>query len=411
MSVIDLDLSDVDPFDLEWRQDPWPLYRRFQDEAPVHPDPRGGAWLVTRWDDCDQVLRDRRFGSDPSKLNEAGRDAIGSNDVYQAGTSVLLFLDPPDHTRIRSLVSKAFTPKVVSGLRPWVEDLVDHLLDATIEAGELEVLRDVGYPLPAEVICQLLGVPTSDRDQFRAWSAAASRLLDGNLEPADQEAGVTAVMALFGYFADLLEDRHRQPGDDLLSGLVAAEEQGDRLSPEELLTTVVTLFVAGHETTMNLIGNGTLALLDHPDQLDALAGDPARARATAEEALRFEGPVQLVARVALEPVTIADAHLDVGDSVTVGIAAANRDPRRFADPDRFDAHRDDAGHLAFSLGPHHCLGAALARLEAEVAFAAIARRCRDLELVGPRPQYRAHAILRGLDALPVRFRPGPRVYP
>jgi len=407
MSVIDVDLSEADPFDLEWRQDPWPLYRRFQDESPVHRYPLGG-WLVTRWDDCSDVLRDRRFGSDPSKLNEAAQEAVGANDVYQPGTSVLLFIDPPDHTRIRSLVSKAFTPKVVNGLRPWLEDLVDRMLDAKIEEGELEVLADVGYPLPAEVICQLLGVPTSDRDQFRDWSAAASRLLDGNLEPADQEAGGMAAMALFTYFADLLEDRRRDPGDDLLSGLVAAEEEGDRLTPEELLTTVVTLFVAGHETTMNLIGNGTLALLDHPDQLTKLAGDPAMARPTAEEALRFEGPAQLVPRVALEPLTIGDAPIDVGDSVILGLAAANRDPRRFADPDRFDAGRVDAGHLAFSLGPHHCLGAALARLEAEVAFAAMARRLRDLELVGPRPQYRAHAILRGLEALPVRFTPGPR---
>ncbi len=407
MSVIEVPLSEADPFGLEWRQDPWPLCRRFQDESPVHRFPLGG-WFVSRWADCGEVLRDRRFGSDPSKLNEAGRAAVGANDVYQPGTSVLLFIDPPDHTRIRSLVSKAFTPKVVSGLRPWLEDLVDRMLDAKIEAGELEVLADVGYPLPAEVICQLLGVPSTDRDQFRDWSAAASRLLDGNLEPADQEAGGIAAMALFTYFADLLGDRRRHPGDDLLSGLVAAEEQGDRLTAEELLTTVVTLFVAGHETTMNLIGNGTLALLDHPDQLAKLAGDPALARPVAEEALRFEGPAQLVPRVALEPLTIGDAQIDVGDSVTVGLAAANRDARRFADPDRFDARRVDAGHLAFSQGPHHCLGAALARLEAEVAFAAIARRCRDLELVGPRPRYRAHAILRGLESLPVRFTPGPR---
>jgi cytochrome P450 len=407
VSVIDVDLTETDPFGIEWRQDPWPIYRRFQDEAPLHHYPDGG-WLLTRWDDCTAVLRDRRFGSDPSKLNETGRAAIGTHDVYQPGTSVLLFLDPPDHTRIRSLVSKAFTPKVVSGLRPWLEDLVESLLDAKIETGELEVLGDLGYPLPAEVICQLLGVPTSDRDQFRDWSAAASRLLDGNLEPADQEAGGTAALALFTYFAELLEERRRDLGDDLLSGLVAAEEDGDRLTPEELLTTVVTLFVAGHETTMNLIGNGTLALLDHPDQLAQLADDPTEARLVVEEALRFEGPVQLVPHVALEPMQLGDAQLAAGDGVVVALAAANRDPRRFHDPDRFDARRADAGHLAFSLGPHHCLGAALARLEAEVAFAAMARRLHDLELAGPRPRYRAHAIIRGLESLPVRFSPGSR---
>jgi cytochrome P450 len=296
----------------------------------------------------------------------------------------------------------------VSRLRPWVEGLVDRLLYARVEQGELEVLADLGYPLPAEVICQLLGVPIRDRDQFRDWSAAASRLLDGNLEPEAQEAGVVASMQLFGYFAELLEDRRRHPGDDLLSGLVAAEEEGDRLTPEELLTTVVTLFVAGHETTMNLIGNGTLALLDHPDQLAALQADPSLARPATEEALRYEGPAQLVPRVALEPLRVGEARVEAGDSVVVGIAAANRDPRRFIDPDRFDLHRADAGHLAFSLGPHHCLGAALARLEAEVAFAAMARRLPQLELAGDRPRFRAHAILRGLEALPVRFTPGPR---
>ncbi len=407
MSVIDVDLTEANPFDIAWRQDPWPIYRRFQDESPVHRYPDGG-WLVTRWDDCNEVLRDRRFGSDPSKLNEAGRAAIGPNDVYQPGSAVLLFLDPPDHTRIRSLVSKAFTPKVVSGLRPWVEQLVDQLLDAKVESGRLEVLADVGYPLPAEVICQLLGVPTTDRDQFRDWSAAASRLLDGNLEPPDQEAGAVAVLALFSYFAELLEERRRQPGDDLLSGLVAAEEHGDRLTSDELITTVVTLFVAGHETTMNLIGNGMLALLDHPEELARLAADPDRARPAAEEALRYEGPAQLVPRVALEPLTIGEHHIGVGDGVVVGLAAANRDPRRFADPDRFDAGRADAAHLAFSHGPHHCLGAALARLEAEVALGAIARRLPDLTIDGPRPRYRAHAILRGLESLPVCFTPGSR---
>jgi hypothetical protein len=407
VSVIDVDLDEVDPFGLEWRQAPWPLYRRFQDESPVHRFPQGG-WLLTRFEDCSEVLRDRRFGSDPSNLNETGRAAIGANDVYQPGSSVLLFIDPPDHTRIRSLVSKAFTPKVVSRLRPWLEGLVDRLLDARVEQGELEVLADLGYPLPAEVICQLLDVPLRDRDQFRDWSAAASRLLDGNLEPAAQEAGVLATMQLFGYFAELLEDRRRHPGDDLLSGLVAAEEEGDRLTPEELLTTVVTLFVAGYETTMNLIGNGTLALLDHPGQLAALQADPSLARPATEEALRYEGPAQLVPRVALEPLRVGEAEVEAGDSVVVGIAAANRDPRRFADPDRFDLHRADAGHLAFSLGPHHCLGAALARLEAEVAFAAMARRLPQLELAGDRPRFRAHAILRGLEALPVRFTPGPR---
>jgi cytochrome P450 len=398
---------DVEPFGPEVRQDPWPAYRHYRDAAAINRMADGG-WLTMRFAECGDVLRDRRFGSDPAKLNEAGRASVGGNDVYVPGSPILLFLDPPDHTRIRSLVSKAFTPGTVSRLRPWVEGLVDELLDEQIESGEIELLADLAYPLPAEVICQLLGVPAHDRDQFREWSAAGSRMLDGNLDPATREAGVLAVMRLFAYFAELLEERRRDPRDDLLSGLVAAEEAGDRLTPEELISTVVLLFVAGHETTMNLIGNGVLAMLDHPEQLALLRADPSRVRAAVEEALRYEGTVQLVPRVALEPVTIGDAHLEEGDSVIVGLAAANRDPRRFTDPDVFDLTRADAGHLAFALGPHHCLGAALARLETEVTFAAVARRLHDLELVGERPRYRAHAILRGLEALPLRFTPSAR---
>ncbi len=407
MTTTDATSLDVDPFGPEVRQDPWPTYRLYRDAAAINHMPDGG-WLTMRFEEGGDILRDRRFGSDPAKLNETGRASVGGNDVYVPGSPVLLFLDPPDHTRIRGLVSKAFTPGTVSRLRPWVEDLVEGLLDEHIESGEIELLADVAYPLPAEVICQLLGVPAHDRDQFRDWSSAGSRMLDGNLDPATQEAGVMAIMQLFGYFAQLLEERRRDPQDDLLSALVAAEEAGDRLAPEELITTVILLFIAGHETTMNLIGNGVLAMLDRPEQLALLRDDPSRARAAVEEALRYEGTVQLVPRVALEPMRIGDAALDEGDSVIVGLAGANRDPRRFHDPDTFDLTRGDSGHLAFALGAHHCLGAALARLETEVTFAAIARRLQDVEVAGERPRYRAHAILRGLEALPLRFAPGAR---
>jgi cytochrome P450 len=401
---MDLDLSTADPFAAEWREDPWPLLHRLQDESPVHRFPNGG-YLATRFDTCAEVLRDRRFGSDPSSLNERGRAAIGPNEVYQAGTSVLLFIDPPDHTRLRALVSKAFTPKVANDLRPWIASLVDDLLDTVIETGEMEVLTDIGYPLPAEVICQLLGVPDGDRSVFRTWSSAATRLLDGDLDAPTLEAGVAGALALFEYFTGLLETRRRRPGADLLSALVAAEDGGTRLSPDELITTVVTLFVAGHETTMNLIGNAVVALVDHPDQLRRLAVDPSLARAATEEALRYEGPAMLVPRVALEDLTVGGVRLDRGDSLVVCLAAANRDPRRFADPDRFDIERDDPGHLAFSFGPHHCLGSALARLEGEVTLAAMARRLHGLEFVGVHPRHRPHAILRGMQEVRVRFTP------
>ena len=402
MSVLDVDLGTVDPFGEEWREDPWPLLHRFQEEGDIHRF-ASGTLFATRFETCRDVLRDIRFGSDPSKLNERGRAAIGANEIYQPGSSVLLFMDPPDHTRLRGLVGKAFTPKVVNGLRPSVARMVDELIEAVTDAGEMEVLSAVGYPLPVEVICQLLGVPPGDRSEFRAWSSAASRLLDGNLDEAAMEEGLTGSMALFEYFAGLLEERRRRPDDDFLSALVAVEEDGDRLTPDELLTLVVTLFVAGHETTMNLIGNAVVALIDHPEQLALLTADPTLARHATEEALRYEGPAVLAPRVALEAMTLGGAEVEVGDSLLVCLAAANRDPRRFADPDRFDLTRDTTGHLAFSFGPHHCLGAALARMECEETLGAVARRFRTLEFAAGRPRHRPHAIIRGMEEVKVRF--------
>jgi cytochrome P450 len=400
---MDVDLATADPFGPAWREDPWPLLRRIQDECDVLRSAAGG-FLATRFETCREVLRDPRFGSDPSKLNDRGRAAIGANEVYQAGSSVLLFMDPPDHPRLRGLVSKAFTPKVINDLRPRVEGMVKELVDAVIDSGEMEVLADIGYPLPVEVICELLGVPAGDRTEFRAWSSAASRLLDGNLDQVTLEVGLSGSLALFEYFGALVEDRRARPGADLLSALVAAEQDGDRLSVDELLTMVVTLFVAGHETTMNLIGNAVVALIDYPEQLALLAADPSLARHATEEALRYEGPAMLAPRVALEDVTVAGVQLEAGDSLLVGLAAANRDPRHFEHPDRFDVMRDTTGHLAFSFGAHHCLGAALARMECEVALAAIGQRCRQLEFAHSRPRHRPHAIIRGMEEIRVRFK-------
>jgi pimeloyl-[acyl-carrier protein] synthase len=407
MSVVDIELADCDPFGPEWRQDPWPIYRRLRKEAPVLRR-TSGSWLLTRFADCSDVLKDRRFGSDPARLSDSGLAAIGANEIYREGGNTMLFMDPPDHTRLRSLVSKAFTPRVVAGLRTWMERIVDRTIDDHVETGRMELISDLAHPLPVEVICQLLGVPDVDRVGFRAWSSAASRLLDGNLTPELEAEGIEGSLALFSYFSELVDERRATTAapDDLLSRLVDVEEAGDRLTSDELLTMVVLLFVAGHETTTNLIGNGVLALLDHPEQLRRLTDDPALAARAVEESLRYAGPIQLAPRVALEDVPIGDDTIRCGDAVICAVAAANRDPRRYSEPDRYRLDRSESPHLAFSHGPHHCLGAALARLETEVVLSAVVRRLRNLDLAGDRPVWRAHAIVRGLEALPVGFTPG-----
>jgi cytochrome P450 len=407
-----LDLDRTDPFDPRFRADPYPLLAHFRTERPVHQFP-SGQWWLTRHADVAMVLRDRRFGSDPALLAAPFRERAGDSIAFQSGSGALLWMDPPDHTRLRGLVAQPFTPRALAAWRPRIETicagLVDGMIDAVAWDGSADLLTALAYPLPVDVISEILGIPPVDREQVRTWSSAASRMLDGGLDPEDQAAGITGTMELFALFTGLVEERRQaprrdDPGDlDLLDALLAAEQDGDRLTSEELVTTVVTLFVAGHETTMHLIGNGVLALLDHPAQLARLRADPSLAGRAVDEALRFVGPPQVASRIAAEPVEIDGRVVDTGHPVIVSIAAADRDPARFPHPDVFDLDRDASGHLAFSSGIHHCLGAALARIEAEAAFTAVATRLPGLALVGDRPTFRAHAVLRGLQALPVTF--------
>jgi cytochrome P450 len=390
------DLEGLDPFLPEHRRDPYPLYRKLRELDPVHRSP-AGPLILTRHADATAVLRDPRFSSNPSHLG-GERPQVGPRRV---DTKVLLFLDPPDHTRLRSLVAKAFTPAVVRRLRPRVEQLVAELLDAAAERGSLELIADLAYPLPVAVICELLGVPAEDRALFGTWSSDASRLLDRDidLDEAAVERGGAAIAGFTEYFGGLIQRRRAEPRDDLLSGLIAAEEDGQRLSWEELFTTIILLYLAGHETTVNLIGNGTLALLRHPDQLERLRRDPSLAPSAVEELLRYDSPVHLTARIATTDLAVAGVPVPRGDQVIALVAAANHDPAVFADPDDLDVGRRDNRHLSFSAGMHYCLGAALARLEGEVAFAALLRRFPRLELADPEPQLREHFVLRGLRSL------------
>ncbi len=402
-----------DPLAPEHRANPYPLYQRLRENDPVHRA-LDGSWVISRWPDGSAVLRDPRFSGSPKWLREDDRRAE-SNPIRQVGTALLMFLDPPDHTRLRSLVNKAFTPKRVEAMRPRVQHLVDGLLDAVVETGEMDVVGDLGYPLPVSVICELLGVPGGDHATFRAWSSDASRLLDGDtLDPDAQQRGMLAGMQLFQYFTDLVEERRPRagtqcqpsPGDDLLSAMIAAEEAGDRLTHAELITTATLLFVAGHETTTNLIGNAVLALLRNPGELERLRQDPSLIRPAVEEFLRYDSPVQFTARIATTDVEVDGTVIEAGEQVAVVIGACNRDPAHFADPDRLDITREEAHrHLSFAAGAHYCLGAALARLEAQVAIGTLVRRLENLELVTTEPRYRDHFVLRGVHELRVAFTP------
>jgi len=381
--------------DGEWA-DPHPHYHRMRAETPILLQPEWDEVILTRWADCERVLRDSTFSSDASnRRNPPPAD-------FRAGIELppsLLFMDPPDHTRLRRLVSSAFTPRTIERLRPHVADLVAGMLD-TVDPSGFDVIESLGYPLPVTVICELLGVPVEDQHLFGPWSSDASRLLDGDLDEAAVERGIFAFMQLLNYLNGLFDERRKAPQDDLVSGLIAVEEEGDRLSEEELRSIVMLLFVAGHETTMNLIGNGTVALLRHRDQWELLGSDPSLAPGAVEELLRYDGPVHLTGRIATQPSLVGDVEIEPGRGVVTLLAAANRDPARFTDPDRVDIRRPDVQHLTFSHGIHYCLGAALARLEGQEAFRQLTQRFPTLELA-EEPIHRDHFVLRGYQAVHV----------
>jgi cytochrome P450 len=381
--------------------DPYPTYHRLRAQDPVHQHPLG-FWVLTRYDDVVMALRDPRFG----------KEAIGAVLAARFGSLPpgyglsMLDRDPPDHTRLRSLVSKAFTPRMVEVLRPRVQQVVDGLLDQVQGKGSMDLIEDFAYPLPVIVICEMLGVPAEDRDRFRQWGLDIARGLDSIMLPPDSDVtkkSLASRSALGAYFRELIAERRTRPRADLLSGLIAAEEAGDRLDESELLATCILLLVAGHETTVNLIGNGTLALLRHPDQLRRLRDDPGLIASAVEELLRYDGPVQRTARVPAEDVAIGGRTIPKGEMVMPFIGAADRDPAQFPEPDRLDIGRPDNRHIAFGWGIHFCLGAPLARVEGQIAINALVQRLPRLALATDRPVFRQSLTLRGLAALPVTF--------
>jgi cytochrome P450 len=380
---------------MEGRDDPYPRYERLRSISPVvRAD--DGALVVTRYADCAAVVRDGRLGHmPPDMLAFLGLPDWADHPALRQLFTSILTMNPPDHTRLRRLVSSAFTARRVQALRPAIEAIVDDLLDRMV--GEVDFVDAFAFPLPVNVIGELLGVPEPDRAQFqtliRDWSQILEIITPEVLAVADPAAATVRA-----YLAELVSLRRREPGPDLISALVAAEEEGDRLTEDELLTMAALLFAAGFETTTNLLANGLVAVLGNPAQAGLMHRDPVTA---VEELLRFDTPVQLVSRVAYEPVELGGVTVDAGERVVAYLGAGNRDPERFADPDRLDLARGDCAPLSFGGGIHYCLGAPLARLEAQVAFPALLRRFPHIELAGT-PERRDSLAIRGFVRLPVR---------
>ena len=398
-------MNDLDFLAPEFVADPYPAYQRLRAAGPVLRHP-AGFFVLTRYDDVSAFLRDARFGKGGYQALFESRFG-GESTVPWLGLS-MLFRDPPDHTRLRALVSKAFTPRVVETLRVHIQEIVDGLLADLADARRIDVIQDLAYPLPVTVISELLQVPMDHSEVVKGWSRDIARALDAIALPVGPEVierGRRATEEMVSYFRGLVADRRGHPGSDLLSGLVEAEEAGDRLSELELLSTCVLLYVAGHETTVNLIGNGLLALLRHPEECRRLQDDPGLLHGAIEELLRFDGPVQRSGRMATVDTEIAGVPIAAGSLVLGLIGAANRDPAHFAEPDRLDLTREEPRHLAFGSGIHYCLGASLARLEAQVAIGTILRRFPALTLDTDGPTWRPSSTLRGLEALPVVLGP------
>jgi cytochrome P450 len=399
----------VDLLDPAFKADPYPTYAELRSTAPVHrvelPDGRG-VWLITRYDDVQAVLKDGRFVKDwrSALTPEQLAQVPPIPEVMEPLSRNMLDMDPPDHERLRALVSKAFTPRLIERMRPRVQAIADALLDSVQDRSEMDLIDDYAFPLPITVIAELLGVPAEDRNNFREWSDAA---VSGNsTQEYVEEVLIPHMQAFTDYLRALFEEKRKNPRDDLVSALVRAEEAGDKLSEHELLGMVFLLLVAGHETTVNLIGNGVLALLQHPDQLRRLRDDPSLIKPAVEELLRYDGPVETsTERFAREDIQIGETVIPRGEMVLVVLAAADRDPARFADPDELDITRADNRHLAFGKGIHHCLGAPLARMEGQIAIATLLARMPKLRLKDSPDSlsWRPGMVIRGLRGLPVEF--------
>ena len=404
MGKADPSLSLYQLLDPEVLANPYPLYQRLRTEDPVHWDPFLHEWVVTRYAHVVAVFQ--RFSANrtptPERLAELGMTVM--KPFAQVMVRQMVFLDPPAHGRIRELASKAFTPRRVQVLRSHIQDITDSLLDTVQARGSMEVIADLAYPLPAIVTAEMLGVPVSDRDQLKQWSEDFAELL-GNFQYNPDRAThlLRSVEEMTAYFRTAIQEHHQHPRDDVISALVTADLEGDRLTEEEIVANCILIMVGGQETTTNLIGNGMLSLLRHPDQLAQLRADLSLIPSAVEELLRYESPIQHTTRVAPDDMVLGGKTIPKGQTVIAVMGAANHDPERFPDPDRLDITRQDNRHVAFAYASHFCFGAPLARLEGQIAFETVLRRMPKLSLKPGPLSWRENLDLRGLTALPVTF--------
>jgi len=395
------------PLSPEFIRDPYPSYERLRSTDPMHVTPFG-AFLASRHAEVSLVLRDKRFGKDfVDRTTRRYGPQVMEEPVFRSMRHWMLQQDPPDHTRLRGLVVKAFTARRVEDMRPRIQAIVDEMLDRSAPLGHMDLIEDFAFRLPVTIICDMLGIPPEHREVFYTSSRNGGRLLDPvPLSPAEIAQANTGTAAAQMYFQQLFELRRKNPGDDLTTQLVQAEEDGSKLSNEELTANIILLFGAGHETTVNLIGNGLLALHRNPDQLALLRANPALITNAIEEFLRYDSSVQMAGRVALEDIDdLGGKKIPKGESVLCLLGSANRDPAVYPDrPDRLDITRSNVRPLSFGGGIHFCLGAQLARIEAEVAIATLLRRLPDLRLDDAKtPEWRPTFVLRGLKSLPASW--------
>jgi len=407
-STLEVDIDDL-IFDKGGSSDPYLGYAALRERGSSFWSERQRAWLITAYDDVLALLRDRRASSDlrAGALASGPRvQALGSRGGWEALGSVMPLMDPPDHTRLRRLVGTAFGPRVVENVRPRIEQTVHRLLDEADERGTLELMQEFAFPLTISIVSELLGVPPEDRSIFRKHSPRMSAFLDfRNMTYRQLRNAVDSTVALTAYFTTLAERRRAAPGDDLLSALLAAEDDGDVLTHEELVTMCIVLISTGHETTMGLIGNGTIALVRNPNEAARLRSDRDLTRPAVEELIRYDTPVQYVIRTAVDDIEVGDVVIRNGEQAILLLGAANRDPLRFSDPDALRLDRTDTSQISFGHGIHSCLGAALARIEGQTAIRATFERFPELACSAP-PVWRPTTAVRSPLRVPLELNNG-----
>ena len=390
------------PLDPNFIANPYPTYKELRERDPYHPSPLTKTMVLSRYEDVDAILRNyKSFSNERGPVGSRNRRGIGEQIENELQPS-MLSLDPPDHTRLRSLVSRAFTPRQISKMEDHIRETAHSLLDEVDGQNEFDLMSNLASLLPTVVIAEMIGVPTKDRQQFKEWSDQFARVLEPNLTENELGRVFDTAQLFDGYFRDIVADHREDPRDDLVSRLIEAEEEGDHLTEDEMIVTLRLLLVAGNETTTNLIGNGLKALLEHPDQLHLLREQPELLDNAIEELLRYDSPVQVDGRTTLDEFTIDRHTLKPGRPVSLLIGGANRDPEEFRDPETLDITREDVGNISFGRGIHHCLGAPLARLEGKIAFEAMLERFDDISLGARTPLYKPNIVLRGLRHLDIR---------